>query len=112
VLVNTLIAVYNKNSLGTVLMQEFFERKVPAHLAIIMDGNGRWAARRGLSRSQGHQAGAAARRTGTGSRPRRRCLSSTRAPRIMIIALLSAASKWPPDISPIWASSCTKRACP
>lgn len=28
------------------------------HIAIIMDGNGRWATRQGLSRSQGHQAGA------------------------------------------------------
>ena len=28
------------------------------HLAIIMDGNGRWATRRGLSRSDGHRAGA------------------------------------------------------
>jgi undecaprenyl diphosphate synthase len=30
----------------------------PRHIAIIMDGNGRWAARRGLTRSRGHQAGA------------------------------------------------------
>lgn len=30
---------------------------VPAHVAIIMDGNGRWAARRGLPRSAGHKAG-------------------------------------------------------
>ena len=28
------------------------------HIAIIMDGNGRWAARRGLPRSAGHRAGA------------------------------------------------------
>ncbi|MCQ2379185.1 MAG: isoprenyl transferase [Victivallaceae bacterium] len=28
------------------------------HLAIIMDGNGRWAQQRGLSRSEGHRAGA------------------------------------------------------
>jgi len=28
------------------------------HLAIIMDGNGRWATERGLSRSDGHRAGA------------------------------------------------------
>ena len=32
---------------------------VPQHIAIIMDGNGRWAQQRGLERSQGHQAGAA-----------------------------------------------------
>jgi len=31
--------------------------KVPAHIAIIMDGNGRWAKRRGLPRVAGHRAG-------------------------------------------------------
>jgi len=30
---------------------------LPNHVAIIMDGNGRWAERRGLPRSAGHQAG-------------------------------------------------------
>jgi undecaprenyl diphosphate synthase len=30
---------------------------VPAHVAIIMDGNGRWAESRGLSRSEGHRMG-------------------------------------------------------
>ncbi|MBU1228535.1 MAG: di-trans,poly-cis-decaprenylcistransferase [Proteobacteria bacterium] len=30
---------------------------VPAHVAIIMDGNGRWATSRGLPRSEGHRAG-------------------------------------------------------
>ena len=33
---------------------------VPRHVAIIMDGNGRWAARRKLPRSAGHRAGAEA----------------------------------------------------
>jgi undecaprenyl diphosphate synthase len=38
--------------------------KIPRHVAIIMDGNGRWAARRGLPRVAGHKAGAeAVRRT-------------------------------------------------
>jgi len=32
--------------------------KVPKHIAIIMDGNGRWAKERGLPRSEGHRAGA------------------------------------------------------
>jgi undecaprenyl diphosphate synthase len=37
---------------------------VPAHVGIIMDGNGRWATARGLPRALGHKAGAeAARRT-------------------------------------------------
>ena len=31
---------------------------IPAHIAIIMDGNGRWAKERGHARSFGHQAGA------------------------------------------------------
>ena len=30
---------------------------VPRHIAVIMDGNGRWAKARGLPRSAGHQAG-------------------------------------------------------
>ena len=34
------------------------ERKVPVHIAIIMDGNGRWAKKRSLPRSAGHAAGA------------------------------------------------------
>lgn len=32
--------------------------KLPRHVAIIMDGNGRWAQRRGLPRQAGHRAGA------------------------------------------------------
>lgn len=31
--------------------------KIPQHVAIILDGNGRWATSRGLSRSEGHKAG-------------------------------------------------------
>jgi undecaprenyl diphosphate synthase len=31
--------------------------KIPVHVAIIMDGNGRWAQRRGLPRNEGHRAG-------------------------------------------------------
>jgi len=34
--------------------------RLPSHVAIIMDGNGRWAARRGLPRVAGHRAGAGA----------------------------------------------------
>ena len=33
------------------------EQPIPRHVAIIMDGNGRWAERRGLSRIEGHRAG-------------------------------------------------------
>ena len=31
--------------------------KIPGHIAVIMDGNGRWAMERGKERSYGHQAG-------------------------------------------------------
>lgn len=33
------------------------ELKIPNHVAIILDGNGRWAQKRGLDRSLGHKAG-------------------------------------------------------
>ena len=36
---------------------------VPGHVAIIMDGNGRWAQRRGLGRTQGHRRGVEALRS-------------------------------------------------
>ena len=35
-------------------------RFVPRHVAIVMDGNGRWANQRGLPRTEGHRAGEAA----------------------------------------------------
>ena len=38
---------------------------LPRHIAIIMDGNGRWARERGLARIAGHQQGAASVRTVT-----------------------------------------------
>lgn len=38
-------------------MQEFNPANVPAHVAIIMDGNGRWANARGLPRTMGHRKG-------------------------------------------------------
>src|ERR671920_2058649 len=37
--------------------------RFPRHIAVIMDGNGRWAVRRGLERVRGHQEGAKAVRT-------------------------------------------------
>ena len=33
---------------------------VPKHIAMVMDGNGRWANERGLARTEGHRAGEAA----------------------------------------------------
>ena len=37
--------------------QELDVKRIPRHIAIIMDGNGRWAKERGKERSYGHQAG-------------------------------------------------------
>ena len=39
------------------LRQRILARPVPRHVAIIMDGNGRWATRRGLPRAAGHGEG-------------------------------------------------------
>ncbi|MDL1955937.1 MAG: isoprenyl transferase [Candidatus Desulfofervidus auxilii] len=39
-------------------MKDIKLNKLPVHVAIIMDGNGRWAKRRGLPRIVGHQEGA------------------------------------------------------
>ena len=36
---------------------DYSNLKIPKHVAIIVDGNGRWAKERGLTRSQGHDAG-------------------------------------------------------
>ena len=36
---------------------DYSNLKVPRHVAIILDGNGRWAKERGLTRSMGHDAG-------------------------------------------------------
>ena len=39
---------------------ELDKSRIPAHIAIIMDGNGRWAKARGMNRSMGHQQGVVA----------------------------------------------------
>lgn len=39
------------------LLQSIDRHRLPNHIAIIMDGNGRWALKRGLPRSLGHRAG-------------------------------------------------------
>ena len=39
------------------LLMKIDKQKLPKHIAIIMDGNGRWATKRGLPRSFGHKQG-------------------------------------------------------
>ncbi|MBI3654172.1 MAG: isoprenyl transferase [Acidobacteria bacterium] len=46
------------NAKDDLLLRQLEVERLPAHVAIIMDGNGRWAARRNLPRVAGHRAGA------------------------------------------------------
>src|SRR5438477_6289596 len=39
-------------------LEDIPDERIPRHIAVIMDGNGRWAVRRGLERIRGHQEGA------------------------------------------------------
>ncbi|MBA4370324.1 MAG: isoprenyl transferase [Coriobacteriaceae bacterium] len=45
---------------GAEFLEHFDPARTPRHVAVIMDGNGRWAAKRGLPRIAGHRAGAKA----------------------------------------------------
>jgi len=63
----------------------------PRHIAVIMDGNGRWARQRGLPRSAGHQAGMTA---------VRECLEGCREARVEILTLFAFSQEnWqrPPE---------------
>lgn len=42
----------------SIVQKNLDPNNIPKHVAIIMDGNGRWARRRGLPRAMGHRAGA------------------------------------------------------
>ena len=46
-----------ERSAGEALAREVDFSRLPAHVAVIMDGNGRWAAQRHLPRAEGHRAG-------------------------------------------------------
>jgi len=43
---------------GVIAASDLDAERIPRHIAIIMDGNGRWAQRRGMPRVFGHRAGA------------------------------------------------------
>jgi undecaprenyl diphosphate synthase len=42
---------------GNYLLEQINRSTLPAHIAVIMDGNGRWARKRGLPRVAGHRSG-------------------------------------------------------
>ena len=52
-----LLAWIPQGSSDTALARQVNFEQLPAHVAIIMDGNGRWAAQRHLPRVEGHRAG-------------------------------------------------------
>src|ERR1700674_2738454 len=52
-----LLAWISPGSSDDTLARQVNFEQLPAHVAIIMDGNGRWAAQRHLPRVEGHRAG-------------------------------------------------------
>ncbi len=48
---------FDRDSEEYKLLLEILKKDLPSHIAIIMDGNGRWAKKRGLERIEGHKAG-------------------------------------------------------
>ena len=52
----TLTTIKNNSDVEE-LIKQIDPARVPRHVAIIMDGNGRWAKARGLDRSEGHVEG-------------------------------------------------------
>src|SRR6188508_3688367 len=52
-----LLDVLPKGSTEEALVRQIDFMRLPAHVAVIMDGNGRWAAQRHLPRVEGHRAG-------------------------------------------------------
>jgi undecaprenyl diphosphate synthase len=55
---DTFKGFFKKESAEYVLWKEIDLQKLPVHVAIIMDGNGRWALQRDLNRAKGHVRGA------------------------------------------------------
>lgn len=56
------LAPYPPQSEESALINRIDEKRLPAHVAVIMDGNGRWAKQKNLKKTAGHSAGAEAAR--------------------------------------------------
>jgi undecaprenyl diphosphate synthase len=61
-MVDHALALYSPESEEYALISQIDEKRLPAHVAVIMDGNGRWAKQKDLDRNAGHSAGAEAAR--------------------------------------------------
>lgn len=46
-----------ENPSGALRVDDLDPDRVPVHIGVVMDGNGRWAQKRGLPRTEGHGAG-------------------------------------------------------
>src|SRR6476469_739518 len=46
-----------RRQVASLAVAELDLQRIPRHVAVVMDGNGRWAQRRGLKRTEGHAAG-------------------------------------------------------
>src|ERR1700730_2597234 len=66
-----LFEVLKPGSKDWILAEAVDPERLPAHIAIIMDGNGRWAKKRNLPRAAGHKAGVEAVRITAETRTRR-----------------------------------------
>ena len=56
-MINILNGLFNGFRKKNISIEDLDMNNIPRHVAIVMDGNGRWAQKRGLSRSAGHRAG-------------------------------------------------------
>ncbi len=46
-----------QGQVASIVVADLDPERIPRHVAVVMDGNGRWAQRRGLKRTDGHAAG-------------------------------------------------------
>jgi len=57
-MITTFRKLIEENSEEEELLRRIDTTRIPVHVAVIMDGNGRWAEQRGLDRKDGHKEGA------------------------------------------------------
>ncbi len=96
-LVEEFEGLIDRGSKEEFLLRQIDPARLPSHIAVIMDGNGRWAARRSLPRVAGHRAGAEAVRSTVESAARLglKCLTlyafsteNWKRPRLEVMALM------------------------
>ena len=55
-----MVEIFDNSAVGELDLSKLDTEKIPTHIGLIMDGNGRWAKARDLPRTAGHAAGEAA----------------------------------------------------